>query len=313
MDEILLSSYLKQPCGKRRWECTTLYFDAVADFAILHHMASAIAAYELKKKVAEFWNAEPCGTRYLDGELDFEKQARTRYELEPHIPGFANFAASADLRVLEIGVGLGADYEQWLKSGASATGIDVSTASLDQTRRRCEMQGLKPDLRVADAENLPFEDQMFDVVYSYGVMHHSPDTQKCVSEAWRVLKPEGEARIMLYQHPSITGFMLWLRYGWWRGQSIRRCVYERLESPGTKTFTIAEVRAMFAAFEVISVDRVFSPGDLLKHKPSPRFRGGIYRWIWKLFPRKLAGKFGQRWGLFLLITARKPKAANRQG
>jgi len=68
-------------------------------------------------------------------------------------------------------------------------------------------------------------------------MHHSPDTQQCLREAWRVLKPGGRARIMLYHHPSLTGAMLWLRYGILRGLSLRQTVYEHLESPGTKSYT----------------------------------------------------------------------------
>ena len=117
----------------------------------------------------------------------------------------------------------------------------MSAASLERARRRCESAGFVPDLRVADAEHLPFADETFDVVYSYGVMHHSPDTAQCLQEAWRVLKPGGEARIMLYHHPSLTGAMLWLRYGALRGKSMRQTVYERLESPGTKTYTKAEI------------------------------------------------------------------------
>ena len=260
----------------------------------------------LKRKVTEFWNAEPCGTRYLGDSADFEAHAQARYALEPHIPQFAGFASSRGLRVLEIGVGMGADYMQWLKGGALATGIDLSTTSLNCSRRRCELAGLKPDLYVADAEDLPFPDNTFDVAYSYGVMHHSADTARCLQEARRVLKPGGEARIMLYHHASMTGIMLWLRYGIWRGQSIRRCVYERLESPGTKTYTTGEVISMMRDFEDVGIEQVFSPGDLLLHKPSPRFERPAYRLIWKLFPRRLVRKLGHKWGLFLLITARKP-------
>lgn len=260
----------------------------------------------LKNQVAEFWNAEPCGSRYLDGSAEFEAHAQARYKLEPYIPAFAGFAESRGQRVLEIGVGMGADYERWLKAGAVASGVDLSQASLNQARRRCELAGLNHDLRVADAENLPFPDHTFDVVYSYGVLHHSPDTARSLQEAWRVLRAGGEARIMLYHHASLTGFMLWLRYGLWRGQSVRRCVYDRLESPGTKTFTASEVRAMMTNFDDVSIEQVFSPGDLLLHQPSSRFQGPIYRTIWKLFPRTLVRALGRKWGLFLLITARKP-------
>jgi ubiquinone/menaquinone biosynthesis C-methylase UbiE len=263
----------------------------------------------LKKQVAEFWNAEPCGTRYLGPSFDFEAHSKARYQLEPHIPLFARFSSSRGLRILEIGVGMGADYAQWLKSGAKATGVDLSSASIDRARRRCKSEGLISDLKVADAEDLTFPDSTFDVVYSYGVMHHSPNTQKCIEEALRVLKPDGQARIMLYHHVSLTGLMLWLRYGIWHGQSVRRCVYERLESPGTKTFTINEVRSMMRNFEEVAIQQVFSPGDLLLNYPSSRFQRPIYQLIWKLFPRRTLRRIGRRWGLFLLITARKPAAA----
>lgn len=268
-------------------------------------MTQISALPDLKSDVADFWNAEPCGSRYLGKDVDFQRQAAERYRLEPYIPAFAQFDTSAGLRVLEIGVGMGADYEQWLRAGAVATGVDLSESSLARARQRCEQSGLHVDLRQADAETLPLANNSFDVVYSYGVMHHSPDTQRCLDEAWRVLKPGGTAHIMLYHHASLTGIMLWLRYGMWRGQSIRQCVYERLESRGTKTFTKAEVAAMMARFEDVQIEQVFSPGDLLLSQPSARFQSTIYRVAWKLFPRGLMRRFARHWGLFLLITGRK--------
>lgn len=259
-----------------------------------------------KESVREFWNADPCGTRYLEGQEDFEAHARARYTLEPYIFDFAQFDRARGLRVLEIGVGMGADYLEWLKAGAQATGVDLSSASIARALRRCQLAGFPPDLRVADAEQLPFADNSFDLVYSYGVMHHSPNPAQCVQEARRVLKPGATAKIMLYHHPSITGAMLWLRYGILRGKSLRQSVFDHLESPGTKTFTPAEALKLFTGFENVQMRLVFSPGDLLLHQPSPRFQSGAYRLIWKLFPRALVRKFGARWGLFLLITATKP-------
>lgn len=282
-----------------------MYSNACLRPAILVSMPVADAAL-LKSAVTEFWNAEPCGTRYLKGAEAYDAHATERYRLEPYIAEFAQFSSAKGLRVLEIGVGMGADYERWLKAGALASGIDLSRQSLDRTAERCRRAGLKPDLRLADAEKLPFADASFDIVYSYGVMHHSPDTAACIAELWRVLKPGGSGRIMLYHHPSLTGLMLWLRYGLLRGQSIRACAFERLESPGTKTFTKNEVLSLMGRFGEVSIGQVFSPGDLLMNKPSSRFQGFSYRVIWKLFPRNVLRAFGKRWGLFLLITAKKP-------
>jgi ubiquinone/menaquinone biosynthesis C-methylase UbiE len=266
----------------------------------------------LKDEVREFWNSDPCGTRYLDDKEDFEAHAHARYALEPYIPEFAQFASARGLKVLEIGVGMGADYLEWLKAGALATGIDLSAASLERARHRCELAGYHADLRVADAEHLPFSDGTFDVVYSYGVMHHSPDTAQCLREARRVLKPGGQARIMLYHHPSLTGAMLWLRYGALQRKSLRTTVYERLESPGTKTFTFAEVSTMMVGFEDVQMRQVFSPGDLLLHRPSTRYQSPLYRLAWKLYPRFLVRKIGRHWGLFLLISGTKPAFENAE-
>jgi SAM-dependent methyltransferase len=259
-----------------------------------------------KEDVRDFWNAAPCGTRYLADPDDFGAHASARYALEPYIFDFAQFQSARGLKVLEIGVGMGADYLEWLKAGALATGLDISAASIDRARLRCERAGFKPDLRVADAEHLPFPDHAFDVVYSYGVMQHSPDTRRCVEEARRVLKPGGQARVMVYHHPSMTGLMLWLRYGLLRGKSLRQSVFDHLESPGTKTYTDAEAITLFKGFKNVHMKLVFSPGDLLLNQPSARFQGWVYRIIWKCFPRKLVRSLGRRWGLFLLITAEKP-------
>ena len=113
---------------------------------------------------------------------------------------------------------------------------------------------------------------------------------------------------MIYHHPSLTGFMLWLRYGWLRGKSLRQAVHDHLESPGTKSYAQEEARAMFRGFEQVEFRQAFSPGDLLVNEPSAGFQALAYRIIWRLYPRSLVRRFGAKWGLFLLISARKPAA-----
>ena len=179
---------------------------------------------DLKQEVRDFWNEASCGERLLLDASDrsgYQAQLSKRYSLEPFIEDFARFDASRDLDVLEIGVGLGADHQRFAQAGARLTGIDLTDRAVEHTGRRFELFGLKSDLRVADAESLPFADASFDWVYSWGVLHHSPDTAHAIDEVWRVLRPGGVARIMIYHKHSLVGYMLWLRYALLAGKPWR--------------------------------------------------------------------------------------------
>jgi ubiquinone/menaquinone biosynthesis C-methylase UbiE len=161
---------------------------------------------ELKERVRAFWQAHPCGTKFSDAEVGtrefFERIEAHRYAKEWHIPEAADFAGARGLRVLEIGCGLGTDGVQFAKAGADYTGVDLTDAAIELARKRFELSGLRGELRVSDAENLDFADESFDLVYSHGVLHHTPDIARAVREIHRVLKPEGRAMVMLYHRDS---------------------------------------------------------------------------------------------------------------
>ncbi len=161
---------------------------------------------ELKERVRAFWQAHPCGTKFSDAEIGtrefFERIEAHRYAKEWHIPAAADFAGARGLRVLEIGCGLGTDGVQFAKAGADYTGVDLTDAAIGLARTRFELSGLRGELRVSDAENLDFADQSFDLVYSHGVLHHTPDIARAISEIHRVLKPGGRAIVMLYHRDS---------------------------------------------------------------------------------------------------------------
>jgi SAM-dependent methyltransferase len=169
-------------------------------------LKSPNADADLKERVRAFWQAHPCGTKFSDAEMGtrefFERVEAHRYEKEWHIPAAANFAAARGLRVLEIGCGLGTDGAQFARAGADYTGIDLTEASIELARKRFELAGLRGEFRVADAEQLDFADNAFDLVYSHGVLHHTPDTARAVREIHRVLKPGGRAIVMLYHRGS---------------------------------------------------------------------------------------------------------------
>jgi ubiquinone/menaquinone biosynthesis C-methylase UbiE len=161
---------------------------------------------ELKTRVHDFWQANPCGTKFSDQEIGtrefFDAVERHRYQTEWHIPQVVDFPRWRDSDVLEIGCGLGTDAISFARRGARYTGIDLTEASIDLVRRRFRFEGFDADLRVADAESLPFADGQFDLVYSHGVLHHTPDTQRAIDEVHRVLKPGGTAMVMLYHKNS---------------------------------------------------------------------------------------------------------------
>jgi SAM-dependent methyltransferase len=164
------------------------------------------ASRNLKERVRDFWQAHPCGTKFTDApegsRLFFERVEAHRYAKEWHIPAAADFAASRGARVLEIGCGLGTDGAQFARAGASYTGVDLTEAAVALARRNFELQNLAGEFRTADAENLDFADDSFDLVYSHGVLHHTPDTERAVKEIHRVLRPGGRAVVMLYHRDS---------------------------------------------------------------------------------------------------------------
>ena len=161
---------------------------------------------ELKERVRVFWQAHPCGTKFSDAEIGtpefFERVEAHRYEKEWHIPAAADFQNTRGLRVLEIGCGMGTDGAQFAKAGAIYTGIDLTDAAVELARKRFQVSGLKGEFHVADAERLDFPDASFDLVYSHGVLHHTPDIEAAVREIHRVLKPGGRAMVMLYHRGS---------------------------------------------------------------------------------------------------------------
>jgi ubiquinone/menaquinone biosynthesis C-methylase UbiE len=160
----------------------------------------------LKERVRAFWQENPCGTKFADAPPGsrrfYELVEEHRYQKEWHIPAAAGFAETKDMRVLEIGCGLGTDGAQFAKAGADYTGVDLTQAAVELAQKRFELFHLPGAFRTADAEQLDFPDNSFDLVYSHGVLHHTPDTAGAVKEVHRVLKPGGRAEVMLYHRDS---------------------------------------------------------------------------------------------------------------
>ncbi len=110
--------------------------------------------------------------------------------------------------VLEVGCGMGCMAMNWAQHGALVSAVDLNPVSVVQTQRRFGVFGLQGDVREADAENLPFQDATFDFAYSWGVLHHTPNTARAIRELYRILKPGGRVGVMLYHRASAMYWFL---------------------------------------------------------------------------------------------------------
>ncbi len=171
------------------------------------------------------------------------------------------------------------------------------------------MQGLVSDLSEGDAEKLPYDDASFDVVYSWGVIHHSPNTALAAREIIRVLRPGGSFRVMVYHTWSLVGLMLWLRYGLGRGKpfiSPAHIYATYLESPGTKAYTCQQAKALFSGASNLVTRVELTHGDLLDSGAGQRHTGRVLSIARKIWPCWLLRHVAKNFGLFLLISGTKP-------
>jgi ubiquinone/menaquinone biosynthesis C-methylase UbiE len=235
--------------------------------------------------VRAYWDKAPCGTETTKASCYshkyFEDIEQFRYTIEPEIFSFAQFTRFRGKKVLEVGVGAGTDFLQWVRVGAQAHGIDLTQAAVEHVQQRLSHYNLAAqEVRVADAQDLDYSDNVFDLVYSWGVIHHAPDTKQCLQEIIRVTKPGGTIKLMLYNRHSLFALYMYLRCALFKGkplQSFTRVLFNNQESLGTKAFTTKEVRAMVAdqPVTVTSLKSTVSSHDLLYYKARP-FRWAAY-------------------------------------
>ncbi len=238
----------------------------------------------------------------------YRKVEHERYEVyAPWMRQAIGFSSHAGHEVLEIGPGLGTDHAQFARAGAHMYALDLTARHLQLTRKRFEMEGLVTRLVRGDAESLPFADDRFDVVYSYGVLHHTPDTAGAVNEIHRVLRPGGLAIVGLYHRHSAFH---WIYTVLWRGirlGELQRKSYRRLladieyRSPGSdavplvKVFSRRECRRLFEGFAEMTVR-----ADQIEWSHLVPFAGPG-----RGPSRRVLETIARHWGWYLTVFARK--------
>lgn len=248
-------------------------FDGIPDFA------SATIAGNVKEKVQHFWNNcpnESIKSKSKIGSPEFYSDTeKERYEHhtdfdKPFLKDAVGFDNIFGKRILEVGCGIGMDAIQFARNDNDIYLIDLSLNSIKVALGRFQNEGYSAHAAVADSERLPFDAETFDVVYSYGVLHHSPDTQKSIQEIHRVLAKGGQAIIMLYAKWSAnTLFRLFLHFGLIEKQFFKHYSWKRFLSewtelqsktedsvnPMTQCFSIRECRKMFDGFRSIGFEK----------------------------------------------------------
>jgi len=226
---------------------------------------------EEKQRAREQWSEDPCGAVH-GRELEFgtreffDAVERHRYtEYAPWMREIMGFDQFRDAHLLEVGCGMGTDLLQFARGGAKCTGMDLTPRSVEITRQHFAIYGERADLLVGDGELLPFLDQSLEVVYSNGVLHHTPDTAGAIREIHRVLKPGGTAKVMIYHKSSINYWCdVILKRGILQGEFLRGHSPEEVMSrwveysehggrPLVKVYTSHQARELFKDFREIKI------------------------------------------------------------
>ena len=207
------------------------------------------------EQVREYWNNRPCNLRHSQSPIGtreyFEEVEARRYANEPHNYTFPEFERWRGKRVLEIGCGIGTDAVNFARAGADYTGIDLSAASVKLAKQRFEVFDLKGEIFEANAEELDTlfdRHEKFDLIYSFGVIHHAPRPERVVACLPKLMTADSELRIMLYAKNSWKNILI--NAGWDQPEAQDNC-------PQAVTYTKEEARNLLHQFRTVNVEQDF--------------------------------------------------------
>lgn len=264
------------------------------------------------RKIAEFWNNRPCNINHSNAPIGskqyFEEVQKRKYFVEPHISEFADFKKWNGKKVLEIGCGIGTDSLMFAMHGADVTVVDFSQRSIDIAKKRAEVFNFK-NIRFyyGNAEKLseflPVE--KYDLIYSFGVIHHTPNPKKVLLEIKKYMTKDSVLKIMVYHKFSWKVFGIILKnIGRPINESIARYSEAQTGCPVTYTYTKKETKKLLSGYEITNmfVDHIF-PYNVKKYKKY------IYKklWYFKWMPKPFFRFIEKRLGWHLCITAKPVK------
>jgi 2-polyprenyl-3-methyl-5-hydroxy-6-metoxy-1,4-benzoquinol methylase len=265
--------------------------------------------------VRAYWNARPCNIRHSTkpvGTREYYDEVEARkYFVEPHIPRFAEFERWNGKKVLEIGCGIGTDTINFARAGAQVTAVDLTEQSLQVARQRAKVFGLEDRIQFiqADAEKLSesVPVQPYDLVYSFGVIHHTPDPNRVLDEIRKYVTAESTVKIMVYNRWSWKVFWILFVYGKGQFWKLDRLVAEYSEAqtgcPVTYSCSRTEGRRWFESrgFRItdVMVDHIF-PYAIAEYV---QYRYQVV-WYFRWMPKTLFRALERAFGWHLCLTAK---------
>jgi len=266
------------------------------------------------ENVKDYWNKRPCNLRHSQAEVGTEKYfqeiSMRKFFVEPHLIDFADFSSLKGKKVLEIGCGLGAATINFAKAGAEVTALDLSQKSIDIAKKNAESMGVADQIQFmqGNAEKLSefLPEKKYDLIFSFGVIHHSPHPDVIVEEAKMYLAPGGQFKVMVYYRYSWKVFWILAKYGkfqFWRlSDLIARHSEAQTGCPVTYAYSKKSAAKLFEnkGFKVksIDIDHIFPYriADYVKYRY-------VKVWYFRILPKSVFRFLEKKFGWHLCLTA----------
>lgn len=246
-------------------------------------------------QVRDYWNSHihdldisssVPGSREFFADLD-----QYHFEKLHHLPRLIDFDGYRGKKILDVGCGAGTDLVRFAKGGALVSGVDLAASAVSLARQNVAQQGLAADLREADGEHLPFDDNTFDLVFAHGVVQYTAHDQALVDECHRVLKPGGTAVFQVYN-----------RISWLNGLSkVMKVPLEHDDAPVLKRYSVGEFRRLLTGFTTVRIEEERFP---VKSRLHGGWKGTVFNTFFvgtfNALPRAWVRRFG--WHLLAFCT-----------
>jgi ubiquinone/menaquinone biosynthesis C-methylase UbiE len=246
------------------------------------------------EKIASYWNENIHDIEIvkhpIGSEGFFEDLAEYRYDKLDYLPRIVHFSQYSGKKVLEIGCGVGLDLLRFAKGGAIVTGIDLAETSIDLAKKNFRINNVEGELKVMNGEELDYPENSFDVVYAHGVIQYTTDSQKMIDEINRVLKPGGEAIMMVYNSFSWLNFLT----------KVFGVKIEHQDAPVIRKFTVKEFKNMLRKFKKVSVVPERFPVKTRLHRGIVAiFYNRLFVPVFNIIPRRVVRPLG--WHLMAFV------------